>query len=581
MQISFSYSLGHILPHLRPGFIIVNSIVCLLLTVGWTIAGGQCLAQQTDPENAVEVKAVWSVDAGKPGQQVVLAIPIDVALGFSIGNAADLIPDEKKDQVLPTKIEFAFDEEVSAELKSAIKIGDPSFPGNDQEKTEGNNESAQPAKLEGQVIVYIPLELSDSLKPGQIPFVLKVTTQVCTDTVCYIPKTTTKKVNLKIVESDAQTQGCPSPELFKRWNERRNKKASDKKKDIDYKSKEPPVGPAWTHDLQTAQQMALKTGKPIFLYSTKTFCPHCVVVESEMLSAPELKPYYDRAIWLYVYQDFSGSDTDKRARRIADRYSLTSWPQLWLINPYDLSTIKPTGRSVDSFAKAVANIDIAATTDMSPVEQLKKSEAITSAFESAPNPASALQLIKSDDVVAQLAAVNYLIESENGNDVVAHAKQLLASANDSLRYKVLDTIAQTGQGDAQLEIAALVKNPQPSRNYNVLRSHAIKALASCGDQTAVDVIAPHAKGSVRNSTTRIAIDALTKIADRHPASRDAVAAALAESFPEIEQSVERMVTQQAKTIHDCLNKLTDRNLDFPATYDTQSRTELITAWSKK
>jgi hypothetical protein len=36
-------------------------------------------------------------------------------------------------------------------------------------------------------------------------------------------------------------------------------------------SKVPPAGPPWTKDFFAARAQALETGKPIFLYSTKTY----------------------------------------------------------------------------------------------------------------------------------------------------------------------------------------------------------------------------------------------------------------------------------------------------------------------
>ncbi|MFK7821910.1 MAG: hypothetical protein AB8G99_24645 [Planctomycetaceae bacterium] len=143
-----------------------------------------------------------------------------------------------------------------------------------------------------------------------------------------------------------------------RWSDRRSQKLSDRSKGIDYNSKQPPIGPPWVRDLATAQRTALKLGRPIFLYSTKTFCPHCVIVESETLSSPKLKPYYDQAVWLYVYRDFKGGEADRRAERIGIRYSLSSWPQLWLIDPHSLEAIGEVGRTVEAFASATANLDI-------------------------------------------------------------------------------------------------------------------------------------------------------------------------------------------------------------------------------
>ena len=44
-------------------------------------------------------------------------------------------------------------------------------------------------------------------------------------------------------------------------------------------SKTPPAGAPWTKDFLEAHRMASEQGKPIFIYSTKTHCPHCIVME--------------------------------------------------------------------------------------------------------------------------------------------------------------------------------------------------------------------------------------------------------------------------------------------------------------
>ena len=478
-----------------------------------TLAIAFCLfnpvfAQVENGDDAVVIQATWSVDAAKPGQQIVLAIVVDVADGYHIGNAATLIPVKDKANVMPTKVQLSLRDDVAP----GISIGQANFPG---EAANGSGAN-QSSKIKGQAIVYVPINLSNDTKTGTLHLELAVTYQACDDQSCFQPTKFTQKLDLKVVAKSTMTTGCPSPGLFSRWSDRRASKPSNKKDGTDYKSKEPPIGPPWVRDLQTAQRLALKSGRPIFLYSTKTFCPHCVIVESEMLSSPDLKTYYDKAIWLYVYRDFKGGAADRNAERITDRYSLSSWPQLWLVDPHDLATIGETGRTVAAFADAISQVEIKATKNFSAVEALQESEAKVIEFERRPTRDLAKSLIQSDNVVAQLAAVRFLAGKEHFDELTNHAKRLLATPNDGLRYEVLKAIAATGKGDVANEIAELVNNPQPSRNFNVLRSHAIKALASCGDSTSIAVIAPHARGTARNSTARVSIQAMMKLVASHP-----------------------------------------------------------------
>ena len=527
--------------------------------------------QVENADDAVAIEAVWSVDAAKPGQQIVLAVVVDVVGGYHIGNTATLIPEKNMSSVMPTKVKLSLRDDVAA----GISIGPANFPG---EGSSGSDAIMSP-QIAGQAIVYIPVNLSTEVETGTSHFELAVNYQACDDQSCFQPAEVKQKLELKVVSASTLTSGCPSPGLFSRWTDRKASHPSNQKTGTDYKSKEPPIGPPWVRDLQTAQRLALESGRPIFLYSTKTFCPHCVVVESDMLSSPDLKAYYDQAIWLYVYRDFQGGESDRSAERITDRYSLSSWPQLWLINPHDMETIGETGRTVESFAEAVAKVEIKATKDFSAVESLKESDAKVVEFERNPTRDFALELIKSDDVVAQLAAVRFLTEKNLLDEVTSHAKRLLAIPNDGLRYEILKTITETGNGDAATEIAELVANPQPSRNFNVLRSHAIKALASCGDSSSIAVIAPHAQGTARNSTARVSIHSMAKLATRHPDCKAEVIRVLTNSFPPIEAGVERLVSAHAKMVHEHLVGLTGRDVSFPETYNEESRTQLIKHWS--
>jgi hypothetical protein len=541
-----------------------------------TLAIAFCLftpmfAQVKNAEDAIVVKANWSVDAAKPGQQIVLAVVVDVASGYHIGNTDTLIPAKNKASVMPTTVQLSFRDEVVP----GVLIGRANFPG----EAANGSEAVTSSQIEGQAIVYIPVDCSKQTKTGTLHFELAVNYQACDDQSCFKPAEFNQQLSLKVVSESTLTTGCPSPSLFSRWSDRRAVTPSNQREGTDYKSKEPPIGPPWVRDLATAQKLALQSGRPIFLYSTKTFCPHCVIVESELLSSPDLKPYYDKAIWLYVYRDFQGGEVDRSAERITDRYSLSSWPQLWLIDPHNLATIGETGRTVETFAEAVENVEIKATKNFSVVESLKESEAKVVEFDRSPTRDVAFQLIESDDIVAQLAAVRFLAKEKQLDDVTNHAKRLLAIPNDGLRYEILKAVAQTGKGDVAPEIAKLVSNPRPSRNFNVLRSHAIKALASCGDGSSIEVIAPHAQGTARNSTARISIQAMLKLVSHHPECKAEVTRALANSFPPIEKGVERLVNAHAKMVHGNLVELTGRDVDFPESYNEETRSQLIKQWS--
>ncbi|MEL7497603.1 MAG: hypothetical protein AAFN77_08330 [Planctomycetota bacterium] len=529
----------------------------------WLIFISLVVSNATTAQDVVDVSTTWSQDAAKPGEQVVLAVSIFVKDGYHIGNELDQIQEDKREEVMPSSLVVK-----STSAIDHISIGLADFPRSAPDSSE----------LVGAATLFVPIDLDKLIDPGTYSFQLEFAYQACDDKSCFPPKTAKQTVKLNVVGSDSVRKGCPDPSLFARWSDRRSKKPSDKKTGSDYKSKQPPIGPPWVRELTTAQALALKTGRPIFLYSTKTFCPHCVIVESEMLSSSKLKPYYEKAIWLYVYRDFSGSDADRLAQRIGDRYSLSSWPQLWLIDPNNLSVVSEIGRSVDSFAQTVDQVKYEPKMDPALLEPLAQSEASLIAFDKSPSKENAAELIKSDDIVAKIAAVRYFAANDAWQTISRNADSLLPIANDGLRYEVLKAISKTGQGDQAKTIQAIVDNPAPSRNPNVLRSHAIEALAACGSEDCIDSIATHASGTARNMTTRVAVNALVRLAARHPKAKGRVAKILAKSFPPCEERVKRIVEQQARLVHTHLESLTDKKIEFPSEYDETTRDSLIQRW---
>ena len=68
-------------------------------------------------------------------------------------------------------------------------------------------------------------------------------------------------------------------------------------------------------------------------------------MEEQLLPLAELKPAYDRAVWLYVYRDFSGNDADRAAEDVCLRLGMTSYPQHFLLHPESLEDLADTGRA--------------------------------------------------------------------------------------------------------------------------------------------------------------------------------------------------------------------------------------------
>jgi hypothetical protein len=81
-----------------------------------------------------------------------------------------------------------------------------------------------------------------------------------------------------------------------------------------------------------------------------------VPVEEQVLPHADLKPLYDRVVWVWVYRDFTKGASDLAAERIMNRFGVSSYPQLIFSDSSGRVLVEPA-RSVASMlasAKAAA-----------------------------------------------------------------------------------------------------------------------------------------------------------------------------------------------------------------------------------
>jgi len=333
-----------------------------------------------------------------------------------------------------------------------------------------------------------------------------------------------------------------------------------------------------------AHRQALQTGKPIFIYFTKTYCPHCVVMEKELLANEVLQPAYSKIVWLYVFRDFSGNERDRAAERVSLRFGLTSWPQHLLIDPASLAVIGDTGRSAKRFHAAVdrANTRVKPSRNLDMVARVEKATSRAIALEKSATIETALKSLADDDIVVRYRALQFLAEKQPGL-VASHALQLLKTPNDPFRFEVCNVLAKVGDAEAANALHELVKRPTQSRNPNVLRITAVKALATCGTAESIPVIAPYAtSGAYLNSLTSVSVKTLANLAQRDPELRPTVREILLRSYPQpnADPSVtqKRYCTNLARQVHAALEGTTGKKVSFPTEYDRAARTLLIESW---
>jgi hypothetical protein len=195
-------------------------------------------------------------------------------------------------------------------------------------------------------------------------------------------------------------------------------------------------------------------------------------------------------------------------------------------------------------------------------------------------------------VVARFRAAEYL-GKEKPAQLVASAAELLKTKNDLLRYEVCKAITKaekaTFTDELITQLEDLTRDPKDSKNPNVLRMQTVQALGACGDKDSLEVIKPHAQGQANNGLTGTAVDAIGAIGKRSENAKAAAAAILLDCFIEstggnTEQKQIDWYAGMAKNIatkaHNHLQELTGTKVEFPKTYNEETRAELKKAFEE-
>ncbi len=351
-------------------------------------------------------------------------------------------------------------------------------------------------------------------------------------------------------------------------------------------SKTPPGEAPWTTDFLAAHAEAARRNVPIFVYSTKTYCPHCVVMEKTLLSDPALASTFDDVVWMYLFQDFSGSPADRAAQRVAIRFGITAWPQHFLVDPHSMEVLADTGRTLESFTRAVKGATVAERDDGLQPEDLAAADARAAALhDQPPGQERLVELLGDDDVVVRYRAIE-LLKDAAPKRVVAAAGELLAVPHDQTRFLVCEVLATHGDASAREALEALVRDPAGSRNPNVLRIRATQALARCGDARSLEVLAPIVQAAqCNNGLSTLAVDTAVALGEESAEARAQAARVLLDGFPAPGDSaddprMQRMCAALAARVHGALGRLTGTSeIGFPEVYDAKSRAALRQAWA--
>jgi thiol:disulfide interchange protein DsbD len=170
-----------------------------------SIAPQSSLAQ-TDPTaaNPVSAETAWSVDRARPGEEVALAIVLNIKEGFHINADERQIKIFEDFKPYPTKVQLV-------DAAEGVTIENARFPQAKPIKVDYSDEALM--SFEGRTIIYIPMKLGQQLEPGTIELDIKVEYQACADRYCLFPQKQLLKETLAVVEFGAVTSKI-NRELF-------------------------------------------------------------------------------------------------------------------------------------------------------------------------------------------------------------------------------------------------------------------------------------------------------------------------------------------------------------------------------
>lgn len=180
-------------------------VLPLLLAFGALVAPTATAQDPLNPfgsfsNDPVLVRTEWSMDGARPGDELVLAVVIDIEDGWHIN------PDKARlsqDFLLPTVVKVV-EQDANLQAQGAI------FPEPHLVEFAG----VQVLSYEHETVIYLPVKVRDSAEPGSKPRItLEVDYQACNDTTCNEPQTVSLSDRLPIVDAAATPQ-AQHAELF-------------------------------------------------------------------------------------------------------------------------------------------------------------------------------------------------------------------------------------------------------------------------------------------------------------------------------------------------------------------------------
>jgi thiol:disulfide interchange protein len=168
-------------------------LFCCLLSsfAGNALSAVPALPGFTGSDSVVRVSSEWSHTGARPGDQITLAVVLDITEPYHI-NAHNA-----REPFIPTTIELA-------NAPGVLRSSTPVFPQpHDLEFGAGAAKEQIPVFSE-RTVIYIPMSITSGAKPGELELELQVGYQACDDRQCLFPSDVVIKPKLIVLDSGAE-----------------------------------------------------------------------------------------------------------------------------------------------------------------------------------------------------------------------------------------------------------------------------------------------------------------------------------------------------------------------------------------
>jgi thiol:disulfide interchange protein DsbD len=155
-------------------------------------------------EEVLTVRTAWSVDRARPGDAVILAVVADIKAGYHINADAHQIKAFEDFKPYPTKVAIV-------DASAGIIFESPRYPKAVPLKVQ--YATGDLMSFEGRSIIYLPVRVEETIKPGKLKTKLEFEYQACAANYCLFPKKIKLEESLAVVEPGATVVNT-NAELF-------------------------------------------------------------------------------------------------------------------------------------------------------------------------------------------------------------------------------------------------------------------------------------------------------------------------------------------------------------------------------